>query len=219
MADILHVVNKALQLFALRQHGGQVKVYGQAGVVKPLDQRKGVRRVVQVVCIHRGVGLQRQMHPIPCRKVAGLHKKGLGRGIAAAQRAHTVFGAAEHQRGAVQAVGKLERLRRVVEQRLGVGGVEDIALLPVPDALQAGHREAPAVLEVTAEQERARQIFIRCFGENAGRGQLQTGKACLLHGCIDGLVILLMPCNVGDGKLIVRHGSIPPVAHKARNIV
>ena len=75
------------------------------------------------------------------------------------------------------------------------------------------------VFEVAAEQQRARQVFIRCFGENAGRGQLQAGEARLLHGRVYGFVIVLLPCNVRDGKLIARHGSVPPTAHKARNII
>ena len=93
-------------------------------------------------------------------------------------------------------MGKLECLGRVIQQRLGVGGVEDIALLAVPDALQAGHREAPAVFEIAAEQQRTGQIFIRCFGENAGGGQFQPGEARLLHGGVDGLVVVLEPRNV-----------------------
>ena len=206
-------------MLSLRQHGGQVQIDRQAGVVQPLDERKGVGGAVQIVRVHRRIGLQRQMHAVPRCQVARLHKERLGGGIVGPQRAHTVLRAAEHQRRAVQAVGKLERLRRVVQQVLGVGGVKDIALLAVPDALQTGHREAPAVFEVAAEQQRTRQVFIRRFGENAGRGQLQAGEARLLHGRIYGFVIVLLPCNVRDGKLIARHGSVPPTAHKARNII
>ena len=159
------------------------------------------------------------MHAVPSGQVARLHEERLGGGIVGPQRAHTVLRAAEHQRRAIQAMGKLERLRRVVQQVLGVGRVKDIALLAVPDALQTGHRETPAVFEVAAEQQRTRQVFIRCFGENAGRGQLQAGEARLLHGRVYGFVIVLLPCNVRDGKLIARHGSVPPTAHKARNII
>ncbi len=158
------------------------------------------------------------MHAVPRGQVPACTKKASA-AASLSQGTHAVFGTAEHQRGAVQAVGKLECLGGIIQQVLGVRRVKNVAGLAIPDALHAGHRETPAVFKIAAEQQRTRQIFIRCFGENAGGGQLQPGEARLLHGRVYGFVIVLLPCNVRDGKLIARHGSALQLRIKARNII
>ena len=98
--------------------------------------------------------------------------------------------------GNVERVGELVRPGGVVQQPLGLAGVKDAALLPVPDALDAGHRKAPFVFQVAAEQRGGRKLVVGVLRENAGGGQLQPRKAVGLHLGVDGLVVGFVPGDV-----------------------
>ena len=104
-------------------------------------------------------------------------------------------------------MGKLEGPGGVVQKLLRVVRLKNAAGPAVPDALETGNREAPAVEQISAEQRGGGQVFIGFLGENAGGRQLQSGEAGLLHGGIDRLIVRLIPGDVGNGKLDSGHGQ------------
>ena len=61
-----------------------------------------------------------------------------------------------------------------------------------------------------SEQQRTCQVFIRCFGENAGRGQLQAGEARLLHG------LSLIHISTMPGQIPYPPGNRPKECKKGK---
>ena len=207
MADPGQVIQKIRQLFALRQHGGQVQIHRKAGVVQPLDQRKRLSGAVEKVGVAGRVGLDGKAHAVPGRQLSRPAEKEVCLCRVGVLRQLPVAGAAEHQRGAVQRVGELVGLRGVVQQAFPVGGVKNGAGAAVPDALDAGHRKAPAVFQIPAEQRGGGELFVGAVGENAGGGQLQPGETRLLHGGVHRLIVRFFPRNVADCQTDVAHGQ------------